>query len=209
MLVVLLLQAKLPGIMQLLGVKLDDQLFLHGHRQLFTSRQTLYDAFQLGLFKFEPLGNPTPDDSFQGFIDILNIFALLVDHDFVTDFDHVGWDIHPCTVDDKMIVADKMSALITGIAKTKTIYDVVQASFQHHQQIRTGNPFLAVRFFKKQMELLFGKPVNALDLLLFTQLDAVVRSFPPAPLTMLARSIASTIKSTFVRIASVPFEEQL
>ena len=151
----------------LFGIELHDQLFLHRHCQLVAARQTLNNAFELSLLKFQPLGDSPPNDRFQGLIDALNIFTFFVNHDLIADLNQIGWNIHPRAVDDKMIVANKVASLVTGIAKAQSIDHIVQAPFQHNEQVGSGNTFLSVRFFEKQMKLFFGKPVDPLDFLLF------------------------------------------
>jgi hypothetical protein len=59
------------------------------------------------------------------------------------------------------------------------------------------------------MKLLLGKTVHTLDFLLFTQLDAIVRDFSAATLSMLAGNIAPPIKRAFIRKAPVSFKEEL
>jgi hypothetical protein len=102
---------------------------------------------------------------------------------------------------------DKVAPLGTGIGKTKLEDNIVKPSLQQNEQIRSGNIFLPLGFLKKQVELLFGQPVQALCLLLFPELNSIIGYFSSAPLSVLARCITPPVKSALIRITSIALKK--
>ena len=109
----------------------------------------------------------------------------------------------------KMPVPNKMSALGSRVGKSDAIDDIVQSAFQRDEKIGTGDALLTIRPFEEQPELIFREAIHPFDLLLFPELNTVVGHFPAPSLSMLTRRIAPSIKCTFVRITTVPFQKQL
>jgi hypothetical protein len=58
-------------------------------------------------------------------------------------------------------------------------------------------------------ELLLGDAVDPLDLLLLTQLLAIVRPLTAAALAILARRIRAALVATLIRVATLSLEEEL
>lgn len=102
-----------------------------------------------------------------------------------------------------MVVPDKMSTLCSGVGKTETIDDIVQAAFEKNKQVGTGNSLLPVGFFESQPELLLGKAVSVFHLLFFAKLNSVIGWFSAPSLSVLSGGIASAVKSAFIRVAAV------
>jgi hypothetical protein len=98
---------------------------------------------------------------------------------------------------------DEMATLCSGIGEAKTIYNVIQTTFEKDQQVRTGDTLFPVGLFEKEPELFFGKAIRVLDFLFLTKLNAVVGGFASTPLPMLSGSVASPVESAFIRIAAV------
>ncbi len=71
-------------------------------------------------------------------------------------------------------MADQLARFSAGRAVTHAIHHIVQARFQQHQQIGAGIARAALRFFVIAAELALKHAIHPLDLLLFTQLLAVV-----------------------------------
>ena len=95
----------------------DDELFLNRHRQVFTYRQILYDAFHAVLFQIEPLGNAATYDGIQRVCDSLNLTAFFADLDNITRLNEVGRNVDLLTVHGEVIMPHKMTPLDTGIDK--------------------------------------------------------------------------------------------
>ena len=193
---------------RLFGVKLDDELLLHGHGKIITQRKSLYIALHGIFFEIKPLGNASANHSLHRIQQRLNLFAFLADLDRITDFDEKGRDVDLFPIDQKVPVENVLPGLGTRVGKAQPVNDVVQTALQQYKKIRAGDAFLAIRPFKKQMKLFLGKAVHPLYFLLFTQLDAIVRKLPAAALTMFARWISPAIKGTFIRITAIAFQKE-
>jgi hypothetical protein len=187
----------------LFGVELDNQLFLHRQSKVFANRETFNFALEILFFNGNPLWQSSSNDSIQGIDDGLDFFAFLRHLDRVPNLYQKGWDIDTVSVDQKMVVPDKMSPLCSGVCKAETINHIIKPTFEKHQQIGSGNALFTVRFFKKQTKLLFRKTVGVLNFLLFAELDTIVRGFSAPTLPMLTGSITSPVKGAFIGITAV------
>jgi hypothetical protein len=96
-----------------------------------------------------------------------------------------------------------MPALVAGVGEAETIHDVVEAALEGNQKVGARDAFLPVRPFEKQAKLLFRKAVHPFDLLLFPELDTIVRGFSAAPLSVLSWRISPSVKGAFIRITAV------
>ncbi len=183
---------------KLLGIELNDKLFLHRHGQIIADRQVLDNAFHFVLLEIQPLGDASPDNSLYRITNRLHFLAFFPNTDNIADGKQIGGDIHLFSVDQKMIVPNKMSALTSRVSKPQAIDHIIQTSFQKYEQIGTRNPFLTICFNENQMKLLLGKAIHTLDLLLLSQLNAVVGNFPTATLSLFSRGITAPVKRTFI-----------
>ena len=193
----------------LLGVELDDQLLLDRHSQIFTHRKALDDPLEIVFFEFNPLRHPAADDRFERIPDRLDGAAFFADFNRVTGSDQVRRDVDAVTVNHEMVVAHEMATLGPRIHKAHAIDHVVQAPFQHDEQVRAGDALLAIGALEEDSKLLLGKPVHAFNLLLLTQLNTVVGNLAATAFTVLSRRVTPAIKSAFVRIAAIALEKEL
>jgi hypothetical protein len=108
-----------------------------------------------------------------------------------------------------MAVLDQLASLRTGVGEPQTIHNVVQPTLESNQEVSAGDAFLAVRSLEEEMKLFLGKAVDALDLLLLSQLDAIVGDLTAATLAVFSRRIGSSVESAFVGVASIPFKKKL
>ncbi|MCY1438506.1 hypothetical protein D9M71_547090 [compost metagenome] len=69
---------------------------------------------------------------------------------------------------------NQLTGFSAGSAVAHTVNDVVQTAFEQLQQVLTSSAFLAGCFFVVTAELTLENAVDTTDLLLFTQLSAVV-----------------------------------
>jgi hypothetical protein len=88
-----------------------------------------------------------------------------------------------------MVVQHELTPLSAGIRKTKAVDNIIEPALQQDKQIGAGDTSLCLGSFKKQVKLLFRKPVHPFDFLLFTQLNTVIGNFPAPPFSMLAGRI--------------------
>ena len=191
----------------LLGIELYNELFLHRQSKVFANWETLDFSFEFLFFNGDPLWKASSNHRIERIGDGLNGPAFFNHLYRVTDIDQIAGDIDALAIDQKMIVLDKMTSLGAGVGKPETVNDIIQSAFQHDQQVCAGYAFLAVRFLKYQAELLFRKPVHALDLLFFTQLNAVIGNFTTAALSVLSGSVTAPIKGALIAVATVTFQK--
>ncbi|MNN30101.1 hypothetical protein D3C81_1437390 [compost metagenome] len=81
----------------------------------------------------------------------------------------------------------QLACFSAGRAEAHAVHDVVQTRFQQLQQVFTRVALAAVGFGKVATELALEHTVDTLDLLLFTQLVAVVRRTGTRGAAVLAR----------------------
>lgn len=81
---------------------------------------------------------------------------------------------------------DQLPSLFPRGSKAEPIHHVIQAAFQEAQQCIASDAGLPFRPLKNATELALLKSVNPLELLLFTQLQTIIRR-PLTSLTMLPR----------------------
>jgi hypothetical protein len=80
---------------------------------------------------------------------------------------------------------------------------IVQPQLQKQQQVVTGNALDARGFLVGQLELLFRQTVHALDLLLLSELKAIVAHLAAAALAVLAGRKGASFDGALVTIAAV------
>src|SRR6185295_4733601 len=76
-------------------------------------------------------------------------------------------------------------------------------------QVLTGHALHADRLVVVPAELTLGEAIDALHLLLLTQLSPVVRDLAATSLAVLTGRVRAPFISALVRVAAVPLQEQL
>jgi hypothetical protein len=178
-------------------------LFLHWQSEVFPNREAFYFALERFLFNGNPLRESSTDHRVQGVVNRLD-FPAFFDHFYrIAYIDKIRGDIDPLPVHQEMIVPDEVPPLGSGINKPESVDNIIQTTLKGNEQIGPGDTPLPVSPLKKKPELLFGKAVSILYLLLFTELNAIIRRFTAATLAMLAGCIASPIESTFIGVTTI------
>ena len=108
-----------------------------------------------------------------------------------------------------MAVADDLTSLTSRDRITQTVGHVVETTLKLLQQQFAGYTGTLVGLLVVLAELTFEREVNALGLLLLTQLQAVAHDLLGARLAVLARGEIALVDSTLVREATRTLEEQL
>src|SRR5690606_13136837 len=111
----------------------------------------------------------------QRFSDTHLLLGFFAHSDHVAGLDLVRSDVHDLTVHGEGLVAHQLTRFRAGRTEAHAVGDVVETRFQQLQQGFAGVALAARRFSEVAAELAFQDAVHALDLLLFTQLVAVVR----------------------------------
>jgi hypothetical protein len=94
-------------------------------------------------------------------------------------------------------MAYQLTRLRTGIGETKTIHNVVEATFKEMEQIFTGYTAHLIGALIVPAELTFQYTINPLCFLLFAQLNSIVGFFLLTTLTMHTRGIIAIIQRAF------------
>lgn len=191
----------------LFGVELNDERFLNRHRQVFTYGKSLDYSFEVIFFQLNPLGNSPAHYGFQRFTDGGHFPTFLPDFHIIPNFDQVRGDINLASVDEKVVVPDKVPPLVAGIYKPHAINNIIKPPFQGDQHVGSRDALFLGRSVEEDAELLFGQPVHSLHFLLFTKLNSVIGHFTTPALGTIPWRISPPIKGALVRVASVAFEK--
>jgi hypothetical protein len=93
-----------------------------------------------------------------------------------------------------MVVAYEMTALIAGIDESHTVDHIIESPFKSDEHVGPGDSLLPRCSLEKDPELFLSKTVHPLDLLFFSQLNAVIRYFAPPALGPISRGITPPIE---------------
>ena len=88
------------------------------------------------------------------------------------------------------------------------MHDVVETALEQREQVLARDAPHALGRLEREAELSLEDAVEALDLLLLTELDAVPEDLAAA-LAVLTRGEVAALDGALVREAAVPLEEQL
>ncbi len=112
-------------------------------------------------------------------------------------------------VDREVTMAHELPRLRALGREPETVGDVVEPALEQLQQRLTGDAAGAVRHLEVAAELVFEHAVDALDLLLLTQLHAVAHHLRLAQLAVLTGRQVALLDRALLRVAALPLEEQL
>src|SRR4029453_12940176 len=93
--------------------------------------------------------------------------------------------------------------------EAETVDHVVEPALQQLQQRLAGDAAGPVRHLEVAAELVLEHPVDALDLLLFAQLQAVAHDLRLAQLAVLPRRHVALLDRALLGVAALPLEEEL
>src|SRR5690606_32091170 len=194
---------------ELLGVELDDQLFIDIRRDVRASGQRGDLALEVVLVELEPCRPRAAVDLAERIDDLLDLAAAFGDLDHVTRPHEVAGDVDLLAVDAEVAVERELAALRVRRAEAEAERDVVQATLEQAQQVLAGHALHARSTMVVAAELLLEQPVHALDLLLLTQLLAVVARATLAALAVLSGGVRTTIVGALLRVAAIALEIEL
>src|SRR3954464_5343927 len=106
-------------------------------------------------------------------------------------------------------MANQLPRLRAGGREPEAVDHIVETALEQLQQRFAGNPALAIRHFEVAPELVLQHAVNALDLLLFAELQAVAHELRLAQLSVLSRRQIALLDRALLRIAALPLQEEL
>src|SRR5215831_10612079 len=112
-------------------------------------------------------------------------------------------------IDSHVPVTHQLPRLAPRLRESKPEHDVIQPPLQLLQQFFAGHALGACSLLEVVAELSFLREVDALRLLLFTQLQTVAHDLGLAVFPMLSGSKIALLDRTFIAEAFRAFEEQL
>src|SRR5688500_15769379 len=193
----------------LLRVQLDDQLFLHGQVDLLARR----DRSDLRRHPFgvelEPLRHATSLDLFERVQDRRRLPAGLTHGDDVPRLDREGRDVDLAAVHREVPVPYQLARLGARRRQSEAVGDVVEPALEQLQERLAGDAARPLRLLEVAAELILQHPVDALDLLLLTQLHAVAGELLLPRLAVLTRGEVALLDRALLGVAALPLEEQL
>jgi hypothetical protein len=110
------------------------------------------------------------------------------------------------SVDPEVAVHDALATLFPGVGESQLEHNVVQAALQRAKQVHAGNTGGIERLGHVAAELAFHDAIYVLGLLLFTQVNCVVRG-PSAAAGHVTGRVAALLKGTFGRETLVALQE--
>ena len=141
---------------------------------------------------------------------IAGFSALLrADADHVARLHLVRRDVDLAAVDREVAVARELPRLRPRRREPEAIEHVVQAALQQLEQRLAGDAARPVRHLEVAAELVLEHPVDALDLLLLAQLQAVADDLRLAQLAVLARRQVALLDRALLGVAALSLEEEL
>ncbi len=105
----------------LLGVQLDYQLFINRHGYFVPIRHSLHCPLKIAFIQFQPTGHTTTRNAFKVFYDKCVLTTLFLQANNITRLYLIGRNIYLFAVNLKMIMANKLTCLISGASKAQTI----------------------------------------------------------------------------------------
>src|SRR5258705_586661 len=195
----------------LLRVQLDDQLFLGGDRDARAGRLFQHATAERLLVH----GDPRERRAARRLIHRRHhghLLSRLHPHaDFLARHDVEARDVHRRLVHFDMAVADELAGGLAARREAHAIHDVVEARLERGQQVVTRDAGLRADLLERVAELLLAHTVDALDLLLLTELLGDLRRLAAARrrLAMLAGRVRATLDGALLGEALGALEEKL
>src|SRR4051812_8220683 len=163
-----------PQVSRLLRVELDDQLLLDGHRDVVAGRGGLDRALEAALVEVEPGGDAAALDGLEGLVDADDLLALLLHRHHIAGLHLEARDVDLAGVDPEVAVPDQLAGLGARVGEAEPEDHVVEALLEELEQVLAGLALGGAGVVVVAAELPLEQAVEALDLLLLTELHAVL-----------------------------------
>src|SRR4051794_4979654 len=190
----------------LLGVQLDDELFLHRRRDLTTLGLAQHLGGERVMVGLEPGRHLSRE--LGGIADDRVGAGLRLHRDDVAVTDLVAGDVDPPAVDRPVAVADELAGLAPRGGEAEADEHVVDAALEQREEVLARDALLAGGAIVVAGELLLEHAVVALGLLLLAQLDAVLGLLLAAT-TVIAGRGGAAFDAALVGQAALALEEEL
>src|SRR5579859_1822591 len=117
-----------------------------------------------------------------------HLLAVVAHGDLFADRNLVRRNVYLASIHGYVAMPNQLSSLAARNRKAQAIDNIVQSALELLQQLCTGHALSARGLFKVVAELLFQREVNALSLLLLTELQSVANDLGFAVFAMLSGS---------------------
>src|SRR4051794_21776249 len=194
------------GVSSLLGVQLDDELLLHGRRDLTTLGLAQHLGGERVMVGLEPRRHLRRE--LRRVADELHGAGVGLDGDDVAVAHLITGDVHPAAVDRPVAVADELPRLPARSGETEADEHVVEAALEEREQVLAGDAGLAGGPLVVVAELLLEPAVVPPRLLLLAQLHAVLGLLLPSAAVVAGR-VRAPLDAALVGQAALALEEQL
>ena len=175
----------------LFGVELDDELFLDvfgdifacGHMEEFAALGS-FVPFNPGILAVVEACEAVGDnfERFAAFANTYDIAGVYFERGYVDYF----------AIDGDMLVEHDLTGGRTGGSYAQTVNHVVETRLEKLEQNLTGDTFETRSLLEEVAELTFEQTVGIFGLLLFAELNTVLRCFTALVLAVLARGEVAT-----------------
>ena len=155
----------------LLGVKLDDEMFLEGEVNIISARECSNLCYYLSLIKLNPLGSDVRIKGLNKSLELLGRTALFAKRNNVTCANDKGRNVYLLTVKTEVAVCYKLTSFLTAACKTDSVNNVIETSFKKRKKVFTRYALSLISLLEIALELTFENTVVSLSLLLFAELS--------------------------------------
>src|SRR4051812_26150344 len=194
------------GVSSLLGVQLDDELLLHGRRDLATLGLAQHLGGERVMVGLQPRGHLSGE--LGRVADQLDGTGVGLDGDDVAVAHLVAGDVDAAAVDRPVAVADQLAGLAARGREAEADEHVVEAALEQQEQVLAGDAGLPGGALVVVAELLLEHAVVAARLLLLAQLHTVL-GLLLAPAPVVAGRVRAPLDAALVGQAALALEEQL
>src|ERR1700678_4086746 len=182
----------------LLRIQFDDQLLVHRRRlHVFAARKSNNLRFEISSVDVEPWSHTLGLCQVASFQDHRVLVHVVFQFDFIAHVHQIAGDVHFASLDPDVPVQHQLPGLRTRSPDSHPVDHIVQATFQHHHQVRACGALLALRLLEIVAELALQQAVGALHLLLFAQLHAITHHLRLTGLPVLPRNEVALFNRAF------------
>src|ERR1051325_1284948 len=183
----------------LLGIELDDKLFIEVQRDVRPFRDAQEGAGHCGFVETQPRKHRAVLHPLHRRMDDVELFALLADLDDIARPEQVRGDVHDLIVHHQVAVDDQLPPGFRRGGDPEPVDDIIEAALEHLDERFAGPSRFPERLFEVIAELLLHQAVHPPDLVFFTELDAVFGDLLPPVLAVLARGVRAPLHGALLR----------
>src|SRR5512138_2611775 len=159
----------------LLRVQLHHEVLVDVRKDFISIRKLLERAGELLLIDLDPIRESDLPLDLKGGLDAQLLLRFLAHGDDIACLALIRRNADRNAIHRDALMAHELARLVTSRGKTHPVDDVIEATFQHLQQVRTGRARASRSFDVVVAELTLEHAVHTTKLLLFAQLQAVIR----------------------------------